>query len=106
MPTLPLTSEVERRIGLLFPPEQRDEVRNLLATECGNNLPFQKEASPETLDRFRFAALKLSEGDMAKLHRAIRLAQRDWRDLLVAAGFANDIHAHQRWLPEPSSDHS
>lgn len=30
---------------------------------------------------------------------AIALANLDWRDLLVAAGFADDIHAHARWRP-------
>jgi hypothetical protein len=33
------------------------------------------------------------------LQRAIELAKADWRDLLVAAGFAEDIHAHEHWSP-------
>jgi len=47
----------------------------------------------------RFAALKLSEGNKDKLLRAAQLAQYDWRDLLVAAGFANDAEAHNSWAP-------
>jgi hypothetical protein len=35
------------------------------------------------------AALQLSGGDRAKLDAAIQLAKTDWRDLLVAAGFAD-----------------
>ena len=49
---------------------------------------------------FVFAALKLSGGDLGELRSAIRLAKADWRDLLVAAGFAEDVGAHKRWLPE------
>jgi hypothetical protein len=29
----------------------------------------------------------------------IDLAQKDWRDLLGAAEFANDPPEHQRWIP-------
>jgi len=52
------------------------------------------------MDRIRFAALKLSKGDLERLQEAVRLAKIDWRDLLVAAGFANDINIHQSWLPD------
>ena len=34
---------------------------------------------------------------MEKLHRAVKLAKTDWRDLLVAAGFADSVHAHKHW---------
>ncbi len=51
------------------------------------------------MERLRFAAIKLSKGELNTLLDAIVLAQTDWRDLLVAAGFANDVHAHQSWLP-------
>ena len=39
----------------------------------------------------------LSEGRVDKLYDAIALAQTDWRDLLVSAGFAEDIQAHKDW---------
>jgi len=68
--------------------------------ECGNNLPFLQDFDEFKLERFRFAALKLSEGQLNKLDRAVAIAKRDWRDLLVAAGFANNIEAHRSWLPE------
>jgi len=51
------------------------------------------------LERFRFAALKLSRGRMDKLADAVRLANKDWRDLLVAAGFADSVDAHKDWKP-------
>ena len=51
------------------------------------------------MDRFRFAALKLSEGKLSTLVAAVDLAKRDWRDLLMAAGFGEDVTEHERWLP-------
>jgi len=36
---------------------------------------------------------------MDKLADAIRLANKDWRDLLVAAGFAESVDAHKDWKP-------
>ena len=96
----PLSADAEERVCLLFPPEQRDEVRAMLVEECGNNLPFCQELDSSQLDRFQFAALKLSEGDLVKLRSAISLAKQDWRDLLVASGFGNDHTEHRRWKPE------
>jgi hypothetical protein len=94
-----VSPETRRRVDLLFEAELRNEVVALLAVECGRNLPLAKDASEAAIERIQFAALKVSAGDMGDLVRAIELAQTDWRDLLVAAGFAVDVHAHERWLP-------
>jgi hypothetical protein len=67
-----------------------------LSDECGPNLTEH----PELLERIRIAVLKLSHGDLNALQRAIDLAQHDWRDVLVAAGFADDINAHESWWPD------
>ncbi len=100
MGTPPLTSGTERRIDLLFPENRREAVRKLLLEQCGNKLPFLGRVDSTEMDRFRFAVLKLSGGDWEKLQKAVELAKRDWRDLLVAAGFANDPESHTAWLPE------
>lgn len=50
-------------------------------------------------DRVRIAALKLSNGSLEKLKEAIEMGNEDWRDLLYAAGFANDTKKHLRWIP-------
>jgi len=92
--------ETERRIALLFPPDQRELVRAILSEECGNNLPFLNDLDEVKLERFQFAALKLSAGDLDKFDQAIALAKRDWRDLLMAAGFGEDVNAHASWLPK------
>lgn len=95
-----LSSETERRVALLFHPDQQDIVRIILLEECANNLPLLKDCDEVAIDRLRFAALKLSDGNVEKLRSAVNLAKTDWRDLLVAAGFARDINAHKSWLPE------
>ncbi len=104
-----LTSETMRRLELLFAAEKRDEAASLLDHECSNNLPFLDKASPEELQRFHFAALKLSGGSLERLRQAVELAKQDWRDLLVAAGFANSCDAHLHWNPrkdgKPYEDH-
>jgi len=33
------------------------------------------------------------------LLEAIELAKADWRDLLMAAGFGEDVRAHEFWIP-------
>jgi hypothetical protein len=99
MGTPPLSPETEKRVVLLFPPDQQEIVRNILLQECGNNLPFLQELDAVAMERFRFAALKLSQGRLVELQQAVDLAKTDWRDLLVAAAFGTP-NSHQSWLPE------
>lgn len=81
----------------LFAEAERGQVIDLLALECGANLPFCDRSTGKQLERIRFAALKLSEGDLDKLREAVRIAQSDWRDVLVAAGFGHSLGAHRTW---------
>jgi hypothetical protein len=53
--------------------------------------------STEEMERIWFAALKLGKGDLPAFEAAIRLGKTDWRDLLMAAGFGEDLDAHRRW---------
>jgi hypothetical protein len=93
----PLTSA---HVSTLFTSTDVDGAERLLAHECADNLPLVAEsATPESLERIRFAAIRVSGGDLDRLREAIRLAQVDWRDLLVAAEFAVSIDAHVRWQP-------
>src|SRR5262249_458303 len=96
----PLSPETRRRLDLVFAPADRPIAEAMLVNECGNNLPFLAGLVMFRLERFRFAALKISGGNLESLREAIALAQLDWRDLLMAAGFGVDITAHQRWLAE------
>jgi hypothetical protein len=92
-----LTLLVQYHVARLFPAEEREEVTRLLQEDCGAALPLTDNASAEFFERVQCAALKLSAGRMEKLYNAIALGQTDWRDLLVVAGFAEDIRAHKGW---------
>lgn len=99
-----LSPETMKRVARLFAPDEVDAVARLLVEQCGNNLPFLDKLDATGLERYRFAALKLSEGRLDKLQAAVELARIDWRDLLVNAGFADDVHAHARWLSGEPTD--
>jgi hypothetical protein len=97
-----ISSETQRRLDILFRQGDRAEAERLLAEQCGNNLPFLEKLDEQGLERFCFAALKLSGGDLSRLRSAIELAKTDWRDLLMAAGFGEDTRAHTLWMPTTS----
>jgi hypothetical protein len=93
-----LSAEVQVVIHGLFEAGDAGSVGQVLAEECGEKLPLtQTDAQRE---RIQLAVLKLSEGDPERLVEAVLGAQRDWRDTLVAAGFAHDLEAHHRWAGE------
>jgi hypothetical protein len=98
--TLALSLETQRRLEILFQGELRAEATRLLVEECGNNLPFCENGDEYSLERIRFAALKLSGGDLSRLRKAAELAKLDWRDLLGASGFGDDTQAHKHWIPK------
>lgn len=92
-----LSPGTQRRVDLIFPVGARREAATLLANECGTGLPFCADHDGHALERVRFAALKVSEGDLGRLQRAVAMAKKDWRDLLVEAAFASDDRAHESW---------
>jgi len=92
-----ITQKSIRLVQKLFSNEDKEQAIILLKDECGNNLPFCEEYSPEALDRFRFAAIKISNGNLDQLKSAVIMANTDWRDLLVYANFATDINMHNEW---------
>ena len=94
-----LSSETCLRLNAIFAPADLNDAEILLVEECGRNLPFYENATPESLERIRFAAMKIANGSIDRLCDAIQLALIDWRDLLVSAGFANDVNAHLNWKP-------
>ena len=95
-----LSPETRTRLERVFAPADWDAAEKMLVDECGNNLPFLEDLDAAGMERFRFAALKVSGGDLATLRQAVDLAKVDWRDLLMWAGFGNDVKAHERWLPD------
>lgn len=94
-----LSLETVRRVEAMFDGAELEAANALLVEQCGNNLPFPRALDARQLERVRFAALKLSGGDLGRLRKAIELAKTDWRDLLVAAGFAENVQSHESWFP-------
>jgi hypothetical protein len=94
-----LSPQTKERVELLFRPEDQLQATGLLDLQCGYNLPGFKHASEHEFERIRFAALKLSDGNLSKLRQAVELAQLDFRDLLMSAGFG-DVTGYERWRPE------
>jgi hypothetical protein len=93
---LALSPALDRLLRTVFPDAKDQAVaRRALERECGPNL----ECSPGELERVRVAVLKVSGGGMTAFRSAVHLAKEDWRDVLVAAGFDRDEHAHERWVP-------
>ena len=97
MPVAPLSPVIEQRLQRLFPPEERDRVRQALLDECGENIPGWQMAG---LERLRCAVLKISNGQLVTLHQAIDLAKIDIRNVLLWAstGWSGDVIA---WMPPP-----
>lgn len=99
---IPLSPACRLRLDAMFPPAWRAQAEELLTEQCGATLPYCLEVdNPEDFDRIRFAVLKLSDGRFEKLRHWVAEANKDWRDVLVAAGFANDGEIHLRWVPHP-----
>ncbi len=92
-----LSERTTELIDKIFRPIDRSEVRQLLEIECAEIIPNCEDYDKYEMERIRISVLKLSEGEMDKLVSAIQLAQIDWRDLFMAAGFGHDPEAHTKW---------
>jgi hypothetical protein len=94
-----LSNRSRAHVQALFRSSDVELAERALITNCADNLPLPTLAGPDDLERVRFAALRVSGGRLDRLAIAVELAQTDWRDLLVAAGFADDPQAHMQWAP-------
>ena len=99
-----LSDATRQRLHSLFSGKARDVAELHLLESCGDNLPGVATDYLQLAERIRFAVLKLSGGDLNKLQAAIEGAALDWRDILVAAGFASDKAAHLAWQPDCNQD--
>jgi hypothetical protein len=97
---LKLSKRTENLLNAFFPESLRGEAKDLIETMCGDNLPFCENSRSEEIERIRFSAIRISEGKLDKLCDAIELAQTDWRDLLMAAGFGQDPEEHNKWYKD------
>lgn len=92
----PLTEEL---IASCCPPTQRQAVSDFLSANCARDLPGIGSTPEwiELIDRIQLAAIRGSNWNLETIAAAVKLANLDWRDLLVAAGFANDLSSHRLW---------
>ena len=95
-----VSERILQLVESMFPEQSQERIRELLELECADNIAGCENYDSEQMDRIRVSVLKLSEGDPDRLARAVELAQTDWRDLLMAAGFGEDADAHKRWSPD------
>ncbi len=95
-----VSPETCKRVQALFPPAEQGRVIDLLLRECGDNLPLVDTAYAQLAERIRFAVLRLSKGDRAELEKWVGRAKTDWRDVLLAAGFASGSEDHLQWHPD------
>ena len=96
--TSPLRPNVIAAIECLFTPDERKTIAKLLIEECNAEKIYA--SSEAGIERIQLAVLKLSDSDTDKFLAAIELAQIDWRDVLMAAGFGNDLETHLKWAEE------
>ena len=97
MAPTPLSARTLELVETLFSADDRGTAQKLLEDHCGNSLPSLAELDPIQLERYRFAAIRVSNGTLKGLESAIALAKIDWRDLLMEADFGHDLQAHERW---------
>jgi hypothetical protein len=96
---LELSAAARERVRALFPAEDVAHAQRLLS-HCTDEAWLLADLARQGVDRLVFALIRLSSGRLDRLEElAIPLLRADWRDLLVQADFAHDIHAHETWQP-------
>lgn len=90
----PLTHRTMDVIARTYPREAQERARVLLEQHCSIRVLGCDDWSQEQMERIWLAALKVADGDVERLAEAVRLARTDWRDLLTAAGFGDNLDAH------------
>ena len=93
-----LSPRTKQLVEIFFSQKDVSEASQWLEEECGNNLPSCGQQDEYGMERIRFAAIKLSKGNLLKLLKEIDEARMDWRDLLMAADFGIDVNAHEYWI--------
>lgn len=94
-----LSRKTEKVVKLMFGSEEASEVERLLIESCSNTVPGCRDWSQENLERIWLSVLKISKGRMEDLRKAVALANTDYRDLFMSAGFGYDPAAHKSWHP-------
>lgn len=80
--------------------DQREIISGMEAYSKLLTETYKADATPDFLERISCAILKCSGSKVEKFRKAMFIAEQDWRDLLVAAGFANSTTIHLEWLKD------
>ncbi|MBU2713822.1 hypothetical protein [Zooshikella harenae] len=94
-----LSAKTKDVIEILFGAEKSKLIKNILLNECSTNLPGCAKCDQDHLERIWLSVLKLSNGKVSEMERAVKLAKTDYRDLFMEAGFDYDLEAHKNWQP-------
>jgi hypothetical protein len=92
-----LSERTQKLIAKLFSRSDGVVISDLLYRAVSSNIPCFENANSEDMERIRFAILKLTKQAPLNLAVGIHLAQTDWRDLLMSAGFGHDASEHISW---------
>jgi hypothetical protein len=94
---LHITLRTRDVLRAVFPPNLWERVETTLMIDCGPVQVHSRDFDGEAMERIWLATLKLSDGSITAFENAVLLAQIDWRDVLLGAGFGNDLDAHIKW---------
>lgn len=92
-----LSTNTKQLVYALCQSREALEICEILENECGTEALPCEGWSPSQMERIRFSVLKLAKENIMSLDSAVALAKKDWRDLLVLAGFSTDVIAHEKW---------
>lgn len=95
-----LSDRTQELISKLFPKADGIVISDMLYRAVSKNVPLCDDSNAEEMERIRFAILKLTKDSPLNLAVGIYLAQTDWRDLLMSAGFGEDADLHMAWYRE------
>jgi len=89
------------------PISHQQEIIDLLSQQCSDNLPGigRTPEWDELVDRVQLAAIRGSDWNLDKIKASVSMANVDWRDLLVGAGFGTSLSAHQVWQQRAIESH-
>ena len=96
--SIPLSARTTAVAEALFDEPMRSHVKHTLLDSVSENIPFCDNETPEGMDRIRFSVMKLANENSDNFAMAVELAQTDWRDLFMAAGFGHDANEHNNWF--------
>lgn len=92
-----LSKNTKQLVHSLYQSREALEICDILENECDAEVLSCEGWSPSQMERIRFSVLKVAKENLMSLDSAIDLAKKDWRDLLVLAGFSTDLVAHEKW---------